>query len=77
MGGDFLRDLPRGSLQALGQLEADGRGGLAHLDARRPLRDDGHVLLILSADVGRKRGSDSAYENVYQVAPICELKQRL
>ena len=72
--GNFLRDLPRRALQALGQLEADRRGCLAHLDARRLLRDDGYVLLVLRADMRRERGADSGYENVYQVAPISEEK---
>jgi hypothetical protein len=27
------------------------------------------------ADVRRERGANAGYENVYQVAPICELKQ--
>ena len=75
--GDFLRDLPRSAFQALGQLEAHGRGDFAHLDAGRFLRDDGHVLLVVLADMRREGGANAGYENVYQVAPICEEKQRL
>ena len=75
--GNFLRDLARSALQALGQLKTDGRGGLAHLDAGRFLRDDGHVLLVVLADMRRESGANAGYENVYQVAPICEEKQRL
>ena len=75
--GNFLRDLTRGAFQALGELKAHGRGGLAHFDPGRSLRDDGHVLLVVLADVRRKGGANAGYENVYQVAPICEEKQRL
>ena len=75
--GNFLRDLPRSAFQPLGQLKADGCGGLAHLDTRRLLRDDGHVLLVVLANVRRECGANAGYENVYQVAPICEVKQRL
>ncbi len=75
--GNLLRDLPRSALQSLGQLEAHGRGGLAHLDAGRLLRDDGHVLLVVLADMRRECGANAGYENVYQVAPISEEKQRL
>jgi hypothetical protein len=77
LNGNFLRDLPRRAFQALGELEADGRGGLAHLDAWGFLRDDGHVQLVVLADMCREGGANAGYENVYQVAPICEVKQRL
>ena len=60
------------AFQPLGQLEADGRGDFAHLDAGRFLRDNGHVLLVVLADVRRERGANAGYENVNQVAPICE-----
>jgi len=68
--GNFLGDLARGALQALGQFEADWRGDLAHFDARGFRGDDGYVLLIVLADMRGERGADSVYENVYQVAPI-------
>jgi hypothetical protein len=59
--GNLLRDLPRSAFQPLGQLEAHRRGGLAHLDARRLLRDDGHVLLVVLADMRRESGANAGY----------------
>ena len=73
--GDFLRDLPRSALQALGQLEADGRGDFAHLDAGRPLRDDGDILAVVLANMRREGGANAGFENVIHVAPICKEKQ--
>jgi hypothetical protein len=73
----LLCDLPRSALQPLCQLKAHGRGNFAHLDARRFLRDDADILLIVVADMRRERGANAGYKDVYQVSPICEEKQQL
>ena len=75
LSGNFLRDLPWSALQALGQLEADGRGNFAHLDAGRPLRDDGDILVIVLANMRREGGANAGFENVIHMAPICKEKQ--
>jgi hypothetical protein len=65
-----------GDLDALDAFDGQKLRGnfLRDLPRRRLLRHDGYVLLVLRADVRRKRGADSGYENVYQVAPISEEK---
>ncbi len=69
---NFLRDLPRRSLQALGQLEADGRCDFSHLNAGRPLSDNGYILAVALADMLNKGGANPGFENVIHVAPICK-----
>ncbi len=51
---DFLRDDARRFFQALGQLEADRRGGFAHFDFGRAIENDVHGDGVVLLDVAHQ-----------------------
>ena len=63
----------RGTLrQALGKLETDGRGSLAHFDSGRAFGDDRNLQIVAPTKMFGEGCADARVENVIHRAPICE-----
>jgi hypothetical protein len=66
---NFLCQRARRLLQALGQFEADRRGGFAHCQLRRPLGGDGYVGLVTLVDMVAQRFADPIFDNFVHKPP--------
>ena len=67
--GDFLRQGAGRFFQALGQLEADGRGDFAHGELRRTLGHDRDIGLVALVNVVAQRFADAVVDGLIHVAP--------
>jgi len=68
--GDFLREHARGFFQALGELEADRRGGFAHDELGRARGDHRDVGLVAFVDVVNERFSEAFFDGFVQAGPL-------
>ncbi len=66
---DLLRDLPRRTLQSLGEFKAHWRSHLAHFDFGRLAGDDGDLRAVLLLDESAQRFAHPRFEDVIHVAP--------
>ena len=66
---NFLCQRARRLLQALGEFEADRRGGFAHCQFRGPLGGDGHVRLVTLVDMVSQRFPDPVFDNFVHKPP--------